>query len=192
MSRPPPVVSMAQLQQQLESFARAQYGADAVVSDLSKMEAGHAGLSFGFTVTAAGKRDELVLRLAPQGVRLRGNTDVYRQAPLLRALHGAGLAVPAVRWAGQGAGDTDMDWFDTPFTIVERRPGSIYFVWEPAAEPTGMGQDPQDYWRQAMTFLIELHNYDWRRDLSDWQKPSSLDEEIKRWDRIVAQSPEPA
>ena len=47
---------------------------------------GHAGLTFGFEVLdSAGKlAGAMLLKLAPVGVTRRGNTDVYRQAPLLR------------------------------------------------------------------------------------------------------------
>ena len=64
------------------------------------MEAGHAGLTFGFRRDRARRRADaaprLVLKLSPPGVRRAGNTDVFHQAPLLRALHAAGLPVPDV------------------------------------------------------------------------------------------------
>jgi aminoglycoside phosphotransferase (APT) family kinase protein len=84
------------------------------------MEDGHAGLTFGFdTVDAAGLLlDCYVLKLAPAGVTRRGNTDVYRQAPLLRALKATGLPVPAVPWAS-----TDGGVLGTPFIVMERLPG---------------------------------------------------------------------
>lgn len=190
---PQPVVGLDELQRQLEVFARANYGDGAHVQNLRGMEAGHAGLSFGFTIAAPdGGGEDLVMRLAPKGIRLRGNTDVYRQAPLLRALHKAGLPVPAVRYAGRGAESTDPNWFETPFIMVEKRPGGIYFPWQPEADMTNAGQDPQAYWHQAMETLIEIHSYDWRSDLNDWQPPEGLEAEITRWDRIIAQSPEPA
>ena len=87
----------------LRRFVHAHYGAQCGVEALQVMEAGHAGLTFGFRVVdgaAATVRARLILKLSPPGVRRAGNTDVYRQAPLLRALHGAGLPVPDVPWAG--------------------------------------------------------------------------------------------
>jgi aminoglycoside phosphotransferase (APT) family kinase protein len=85
----------------LQKLIEIECGAGNHVANLAVMEDGHAGLTFGFdTVNAAGQPlDSYVLKLAPAGVARRGNTDVYRQAPLLRVLKAAGLPVPAVPWA---------------------------------------------------------------------------------------------
>jgi len=40
--------------------------------------------------------------------------------------------------------------------------------------------------------LVQLHRFDWRHHLSDWEPPTTLHDEVTRWDRIVAKSPEPA
>ena len=72
----------------LQKFIENECGPDSRVANLAAMEDGHAGLTFGFDIMdAAGQPlDSYVLKLAPAGVTRRGNTDVYRQAPLLRAL----------------------------------------------------------------------------------------------------------
>jgi aminoglycoside phosphotransferase (APT) family kinase protein len=82
----------------LQKYIQNERGADNRVTNLAAMEDGHAGLTFGFnTIDLAGRPlESYVLKLAPAGVTRRGNTDVYRQAPLLRALKRAGLPVPAV------------------------------------------------------------------------------------------------
>ena len=61
-------------------------GAGSRVANFGAMEDGHAGLTFGFDVfgVAGQPLGSYVLKLAPIGLTRRGNTDVYRQAPLLR------------------------------------------------------------------------------------------------------------
>src|SRR5262245_55852965 len=96
----------------LDRFVSVHYGVSAAVDGLQVMEAGHAGLTFGFRVVGrvgAQALARLVLKLSPPGVRRAGNTDVFRQAPLLRALHASGLPVPDVPWAS-----ADDTWFGTP------------------------------------------------------------------------------
>ena len=90
-------VEIPVLTQQLQAFCLSQYGPDASVHQVEAMP-GHAGLSFGFSVTyekdGQPAHESLVMRLPPTGVRQSGNTDVLRQAPLLRALKKNGGACP--------------------------------------------------------------------------------------------------
>ena len=112
----------------LARFADSACGAGKTAEGLRVMEAGHAGLTFGFDLVGPepGQRRGLVLKLAPPGVRRAGNTDVYRQAPLLRALAAAGLPVPNVPFA-----DAGERWFGTPFIMMDRLAGQPFFVWQP-------------------------------------------------------------
>ena len=151
------------------------------------MEMGHAGLSFGFEVTGpnGALRTSLILKLAPPWVRRQGNTDVYRQAPLLRALHAAGLPVPDVPFAS--ASEVELG---TPFIIMERLAGRPFLIWDP--DPT-FDRDPTTIagvWYQAARSLAALHRFNWRRDLEDWETPRSLREEVERWDSILAKAQE--
>ena len=111
----------------LDIFLRSECGPSSRVADLRPMEDGHAGLTFGFDVinNASESLGSYVLKLAPAGVARRGNTDVYRQAPLLRGLAKAGMPVPAVPWASPRE-----DLLGAPFIIMERLPGRIFFVWD--------------------------------------------------------------
>ena len=85
------------LSRRLTSFLREERRQDVFVRDLAPMEDGHAGLTFGFRLEAGNLEiGRYVLRMAPAGVTRRGNTDVYRQAPLLRAA----LVIPAPASAG--------------------------------------------------------------------------------------------
>lgn len=105
-------------------------GAGSRVVNLHPMEEGHAGLTFGFDIVdgTAEPLGSYVIKLAPVGVARRGNTDVYRQAPLLRGLRRAGAPVPEVPWASPSE-----EALGTPFIVMERLPGRIFFVWGPHA-----------------------------------------------------------
>src|ERR1700693_6148076 len=94
-------------------------GAGSRVANFGAMEDGHAGQTFGFDVIGGAGQPlgSYVLKLAPVGVTRRGNTDVYRQAPLLRGLKQAGLPVPEIPWASP-----DEDQLGTPFLVMERMP----------------------------------------------------------------------
>lgn len=174
----------------LDRFVAAHHGSSAAVDGLQVMEAGHAGLTFGFRVIERGGvrvLAQLVLKLSPPGVRRAGNTDVFRQAPLLRALHAAGLPVPDVPCAG-----ADETWFGTPFVMMEFLPGTPFFVWQPDAcfDRSPLAVAP--LWEQCIDALVRLHRFDWQHHLPDWERPIALHDEITRWDRIVAKAPEPA
>lgn len=174
----------------LGRFVQAHYGGSAAVDGLAAMEAGHAGLTFGFRVIERGDARvlaRLVLKLSPPGVRRAGNTDVFRQAPLLRALHGAGLPVPDVPWAGD-----DEAWFGTPFVMMESLPGTPFFVWQPDPRFDRSPQAVAPLWLQCIDALVQLHRFDWQRHLPGWERPTPLHDEITRWDRILAKAPDPS
>lgn len=173
------------LETELNAFIQAQLGAAARVVDLQTAD-GHAGLTFLFAVLHADARREYVLRLPPKGVRRKGNTDVYRQAPLLQALHGAGLPVPAICWARP-----DEEWFGVPFIIMERLPGRTFLIWDPHPEFERTPEAIRPLWEKAAVTLAGFHRFDWQTALSDWEAPRPLDEEIAFWRPIYERAPEP-
>ena len=173
----------------LGRFVQVHYGSSAGVDGLAVMEAGHAGLTFGFRVIERAQSNvlaRLVLKLSPPGVRRAGNTDVFRQAPLLRALHAAGLPVPGAPWAGD-----DEAWFGTPFVMMDWLVGTPFFVWQPNARFDRSPQAVAPLWEQCIDALVKLHRFDWQLHLPDWECPTPLHDEITRWDRILAKAPEP-
>ena len=149
-----------------------------------EMSEGHAGLTFGYTVAAAdGGTSDFVLKLAPPGVTRRGNTDVYRQAPLLRALRTGGLPVPDVPSASSE--DTELG---TSYLVMERLPGRPFLIWQP---DRSFDLDPfsvAPLWRQAGVVLARIHAFDWRYRLPDWQPIRSPSEELAHWCRILDKS----
>ncbi len=182
-------LSLETLQGQLQRFAHAHYGGEAIVRQPQVMP-GHAGLSFGFTV--AHQKDgrpceeSLVLRLPPKGVRQSGNTDVLRQAPLLQALQRNGIPVPAVRWFGN-----DLQWFEVPYLMVEWMQGRTFRVWDPDVSFDRSPRAVAGIYKQAVLALAQVHLLDWTNQLADWESPRSIVEEIGHWDSILARAAEP-
>ncbi len=181
-------MQLEEVREGLTGFIRDEVGNGARLEALTESD-GHAGLTFLFDIVeAGGARKPYVIKLPPRGVRRRGNTDVYRQAPLLRALKADGLPVPGVPWARE---DESNSWFGLPFIVMERLPGHTFFVWDPAPGVPRERAVCERYWEQAVATLARLHAFDWRRHLPDWEEPASLAHEITRWERVYAQAPEP-
>jgi aminoglycoside phosphotransferase (APT) family kinase protein len=175
-------VSLEVLQGQVERWAGDTFGSGVVVDGLEPMP-GHAGLSFGFRVLDASGAclEDLVMRMPPKGVRRRGNTDVLRQVPLLVALRAAGVPVAEMRyWSA------DERWFEVPFFMVGRLPGSTYSGREPSSSIT-----PEAAFTQAVEALAQVHTFDWERNLASWEPVRDLGDEIRFWDPILAKAAEP-
>jgi aminoglycoside phosphotransferase (APT) family kinase protein len=178
----------AGLADRVQRMVRSELGPDAQVIHFGVMEDGHAGLTFGFDVvhTGGAPLGSFVLKTAPAGVVRRGNTDVFRQAPLLRALKKFGLPVPAIPWASP-----DEDQLGTPFLVMERMPGRVFVVWEPHASFSRDPADVREIWLQAAQLLARVHTIDWRQVLPDWEQPRTLPEELARWTKILRHAENP-
>jgi aminoglycoside phosphotransferase (APT) family kinase protein len=176
------------LADRLRRLIESDCGTDSRVVNLSTMEDGHAGLTFGFDVLSAAGQPlgSYVLKLAPTGVTRRGNTDVYRQAPLLRGLKSVGMPVPAVLWASP-----QEDVLGTPFIVMERLPGRVFLVWEPHSS---FSRDPvqlREVWLQAARMLARLHIIDWQSALQNWEKRRQLTEELHFWTPLLRHASDP-
>ena len=150
----------------------------------------HGGLTFGFEIFDPGEEarcEALVIRLAPPGVRRSGNTDVERQVPLLRALRAHGFPVPRVRFSGGDDGS-----FPSAYVVFEHLPGRSFIVWDP--DP-GFDRSPAAVarlWIAAIRLLARVHRFDWSTHLADWEPPTPIEGEVRRWDPILARAAEPA
>jgi aminoglycoside phosphotransferase (APT) family kinase protein len=173
----------------LARFIETECGAGSRVVDLRPMEDGHAGLTFGFDVVdeASERRRSYVLKLAPAGVARRGNTDVYRQAPLLRNLRKTGLPVPAVPWASPRE-----DLLGTPFIIMEWLAGRVFFVWQPHPSFPRETVAIRALYLQAVQLLASLHRVDWQMALPDWETPRTLCDELNTWVALLRHAETPA
>jgi len=178
----------AELKANLESFIHDQMGPEFELAGLHDSD-GHAGLTFLFETRRRGETaiaGEYVLKIPPPGVARRGNTDVYRQAPLLRALHAAGLPVPRVPYAGE-----NEHWFGVPFIVMERLPGRVFFIWDPHHSFARQPATAEPLWRQCVEALVKFHQFDWRQGLADWEAPESLAAQVGRWRKIYLHAQEP-
>ena len=175
------------LRDALAHLVAQRLGADWSLAEIHESD-GHAGLTFLFDVQGPlDAQRRYVLKLPPAGVARRGNTDVYRQAPLLRALRGADLPVPGVPWA-----EPDEDTpFKLPYIVMECLPGRTLFVWDPHPSYVRTPEVIGPLWRQAVEALPHFHRFDWRTRLAGWQAPEPLAEQVTRWRRIYQQAPEP-
>lgn len=176
-----------ELQRRLDRFVQSHYGPDAKVQGLEGFSGSHGGLTYGFSCWMQGASVEaLVIRMAPQGVRRSGNTDVYRQAPLLRELKRHGYPVPGVRFAGE-----DDEWFDTAYVIFERLPGRAFIVWDPDPAFDLRPNAVAPLWRRAIETLASVHAFDWQTHLPGWEAPTAIEGEVARWDTVLEKAAEP-
>lgn len=180
---------VSSLSSRLARLIETECGAGSGVANLRPMEDGHAGLTFGFDVVkdSVEPLGSYVLKLAPIGIARRGNTDVYRQAPLLRGLKIAGIPVPGVRWASP-----HEDLLGTPFIIMDHLPGRIFLVWEPHSSFPRETPQLRAIWLQAAQMLARLHQVDWQTDLPDWERPRALKDELNAWTPLLRHAQTPA
>ncbi len=161
-------------------------------AEVSAIEAlpGHAGFSWGFTLRHGGgaNNERLVLRLPPPGVRWTGTADIVRQARVMQALRDTPVPVAAVRWAGD-----DLEWFGSPYSVVERLPGSTLWLIEALAPGPIAFEAPflRVAAEHATAALAALHRVDWQAILPDWGPPPSLEDEVLRWDWLAARNADP-
>lgn len=179
-------LDIQEIRRGLKNFVHDEVGTSAKLLNLTESD-GHAGLTFLFEVLEGnGSTNGYVIKLPPKGVKRKGNTDVYRQAPLLRALRENGMAVPRVPWAFE-----ENDWFDVPFIVMERLPGHVYFAWDPSSVFERSKSEATSLWTQCVRNLPSLHCFDWRHQLSNWHAPISPEAQITYWEQVYVQAPEP-
>ncbi len=196
MTAPTPSSQAAQSRQdrlndiakRLERALRLEQEADLHVRNFDVMEDGHAGLTFGFDLlNGIGElRGRYILKMAPAGVKRRGNTDVFRQCPLLRALKARGLPVPDVPWAS-----SEDELLGAPFIVMERIPGRVFVVWEPHSSFSRDPADVRRIWFQAADLLAQVHRVDWRTTLPGWEEPRPLTDELNQWTKILKHAEDP-
>jgi aminoglycoside phosphotransferase (APT) family kinase protein len=165
------------ISERLARFMREQAGADAQIGPLATLP-GHAGLSYGFDIEYGqpARRERLVLRLAPAGVRPVGTADVVRQARIMRSLADTAVPVPEIRWLGD-----DPQWFGRPYFIAAFVDG------DKLAE--GQGEfSPSQQWKIAhsvVNTVATLHQVEWQSRRAAWGDPFSLKQEMERLDHLL-------
>jgi aminoglycoside phosphotransferase (APT) family kinase protein len=169
------------LRARLDKMIQAELGPGYTVRACAPMADGHAGLTWGFDFAGPdGVLQSVVLKMSPAGVPRSGSTDIFRQATLLRALHRAGLPVPAIRWASP-----DEATLGAPFIVMEKLAGRTMVIWQPHASFLDGSLDVPSLWTQTATALGALQDFRWQDELAGWESPASLDAELERWKRLL-------
>lgn len=169
----------------LQAWAVDQWGPGATVEDLRDL-GGHSGQTFGFAAVSDGRREELVVRLAPAGVARSSSTDVLRQAPLLKVLAAQGVRVAPVRGACG-----DERFFGVSFLVVGRLPGQPLLMGPDHGPAWLAGEDRQEAYGLAAEQLADIHGVDCSGDLAGWEAPKSPADEIDFYLQSFNKSPEP-
>lgn len=168
---------IGQIGEQLTTLVRAKTGdSDARVEDVTPLP-GHAGFGYSFTLqrtTTGGPSGKLVLRVAPEGVRIAGPADVVRQAKIMASLAGTDVAVPPIIWYGDEA-----EFFGRPYFVDGFVEGFKL------ADVTLPREEAQRLARIAIATLAALHRVDWKARRDAWGEPSPLSEEMKRLDHLL-------
>jgi len=167
------------------SWARQQYGETTTVTGFAPMP-GNSGLSFGFEVRSADATviDEVVVRLAPPGVRRSGNTDVLHQVPLLDALGTTDVPVAPLLWHGDDSGPFGTD------AIVQRRLAGRSLS-RNAVGALAPGRTTDDYVERAVEALARVHAIDWESLLPGWSTPVSVEDDLAYWQRLLDKAADP-
>jgi aminoglycoside phosphotransferase (APT) family kinase protein len=174
------MASDEEITRQLTALVRAKTGdPSAQVSPLTTLP-GHAGQSYSFDlesgVGAARKRERMVLRLAPEGVRPVGTADVVRQARIMKSLEGTAVPVPRVRWL-----DDDAAAFGRGYFVVDFVRGDKLAMGEEEHSPA----DQQRFARSIVRTLAALHTVPWEPRRAVWGDPRPLLEEMARFDGLL-------
>ena len=138
---------------------------------------GHAGFGYSFILertTAGGPAGKLVLRVAPEGVRIAGPADVVRQAKIMQSLADTEVPVPPILWYGDEA-----EFFGRPYFVDGFVDG-----FKLADVPLSRGE-ARTYARAGIEKLAALHRVPWEPRRDAWGSVTALGEEMKRLDHLL-------
>jgi aminoglycoside phosphotransferase (APT) family kinase protein len=121
----------------------------------------------------------MVIKLPPPGVVRSGNTDVLRQAEVLRLVHSRGVRAPAVLATG-----TEHDGpFGVPYLVTQfvpgAPPGDAFDAGDP---PGGDGLDLGAAFGDAIDELARLHAIHAGDEVNRVLGHRSIAEDIEFWD----------
>jgi aminoglycoside phosphotransferase (APT) family kinase protein len=157
------------------------------VEDMDRMADGHAGHTFGLDLRdQAGETSRYILKMGPPGVPRRGSADIFRQTPLLKALHSQGLPVPNICWSS-----ADEEELGAPFIVMSRLPGRSLIIWEPDPSFLDGRLVLPELWIAGARALARLHQVRHDIVLAGWEAPTSLLAEVDRWASLVRHSEDP-
>jgi aminoglycoside phosphotransferase (APT) family kinase protein len=164
-------------------FGTAAFGGNQV-EGLARMADGHAGHTFGLDLRdQSGELGRYILKMGPPGVPRRGSADIFRQTPLLKALHAQGLAVPDICWSS-----ADEDVLGAPFIVMSRLPGRSLILWEPDPSFLEDRLALPELWLAGARALAQIHQVRHETVLAGWEAPTTLLAELDRWTSLVRHS----
>ena len=173
------------LSRRLVPFCQHQFEDESArVFDVETMP-GHAGFSYGFSVSSQGETSRWFIRLPPPNVNWRGTADVLRQVAVLNALDGTKVPHCSVKWSGD-----DLQWFGCPYFVVPYLEGDVLRV-GPNEWASDLSEDQHHQLAvEIMTALANIHKVDSARApyLGD---PIPFDEDVRRWDRFYDRAADP-
>ena len=184
--------NIEEITRQATTMVRAKTGdPGARISEVSPLP-GHAGFGYSFILertTAGGPSGKLVLRVAPEGVRIAGPADVVRQARIMKSLADTDVPVPPILWYGD-----EPEFFGRPYFVDGFVDGFKL------ADITLPRDEARAYARTGIETLAALHRVPWEPRRDAWGSVTELSEEMKRLDhlldrdtldpRVVARAPE--
>jgi aminoglycoside phosphotransferase (APT) family kinase protein len=169
-------VSDTDIAERLRALVQARTGDPAAAVESISTLPGHAGQSYSFDLIAHGRRQKLVLRIAPEGVRIAGPADVVRQARILASLAGTSVPVPEIKWF-----EDESSNFKRPYFVASFVTGDKLALGEHEFPP-----DQQRLLaRLTMQILAALHALPWDTRRSAWGEPFSLADEMARLDTLL-------
>lgn len=113
------------------------------------------------TLTAAGRREELVIRRFRYDGVARELTDIGRQCRLLQALAGSGVPIADALWH-----ESEDEPLGAPFFVMRRVAGTVPVPWSPEGRKFLRKAGEGAIGEQFVDILARIHAVDWRgRDL---------------------------
>ncbi len=140
---------------------------------------GHAAFGCGFllerSVPGATPSGKLVLRLAPEGVRIAGPADVVLQAKRMESLADTEVRVPPILWYGE-----EPEFFGRPYFVAGFVDG-----FKLGDRPDVAPDEIKRLARMGVATLAALHRVDWQKRRAVWGDPQPVTEEMRRLDHLL-------
>lgn len=176
------VAEQIDFQERAALWVREQYGEQATIAGFGPMP-GNSGLSFGFRICAADGTlvDEVVVRLAPPGVKRSGNTDVLRQVPLLTTLERTDVPIAPLTWYAAEAASP----FGTDAIVQRRMPGRSLSMFHRAEAPVGGRRTTEQLVDKAVGALVQVHQVDASSLTGEWDDVVPVDQDLAYWFRLI-------